>query len=407
MPSPLEDPIVDVTECLHSEWGTLADQAADAIFGEISSYSGVDREAVQRSVGRNINRAISALRSRQAPNSRISDEAAVTTQERVDQGVPIEDIIRAYRLSLRVIHNRFLELAKERGIPAEQILECSNLLWAVGDWFTATAAMAYRSYAVGDAVRETMRRADLLRDLLAGSLTDQRIRAVATSLNIDPATQYSVFYALPAAPSDMDVVRAALERQVNPPPVMAEFAGRWVGLTVQPSSLRPAKFVLAVGPSVDLTELPESARVADRIAVIVKNEPPGTYTLADVSWRLAALAETSVSKYLHAKYVQPVLDLGEFGELLLASMKAFLQMDLNITRAAQQMLIHSNTLRYRLAKYEEIVGISMTKTGAVVEVAWALGLPLRSEPNLKTEMLGKNPGTPREDSRANRLPTTA
>jgi len=141
--------------------------------------------------------------------------------------------------------------------------------------------------------------------------------------------------------------------------------------------------------------------------VIVKNEPPGTYTLADVSWRLAALAETSVSKYLHSKYVQPVLDLGEFGELLLASMKAFLEMDLNITRAAQRLLIHSNTLRYRLAKYEEIVGVSMTRTGAIVEVAWTLGLPLRSEPNLKTEMLGKNLGTPREDSRANGLPTKA
>ncbi|WP_009476160.1 CdaR family transcriptional regulator [Rhodococcus sp. JVH1] len=371
---------MSVTNCLDREWAALGSRAADAIFTELPSYAGagVNRDDVQESVGRNIRRAITTLRSRQAPSAWIRDEAAVTTGERAQEGVPIEDIIRGYRLSLRVIHDRFLELAAEAGMPADEILESSNLLWEVGDWFTAIAAVEYRHHAVRDAVRETMRRAELLRELLGGSLSNPRIHSAATALNIDPVGRYSVFCLLPHGTAEGDTVRAALEHLTDPPPVMAEFEGRWVGLTVDPPNMRPPRHVVAVGPRVELADLPESARIADLILRIAQNQPPGTYSLDDASWRIATLAEPAVTGLLRTKYVQPALDLGEFGELLLDSVKALLQEDLNIVRAAQKLVVHPNTLRYRLGKYEELVGVSLTSTSTIVEAAWVLGLPLAS-----------------------------
>ncbi len=54
----------------------------------------------------------------------------------------------------------------------------------------------------------------------------------------------------------------------------------------------------------------------------------------------------------------------------------YLTCDLNIALAAQQLVVHPNTLRYRLAKYEEIVGVQLTTTRSIVELAMALDLRL-------------------------------
>jgi DNA-binding PucR family transcriptional regulator len=39
---------------------------------------------------------------------------------------------------------------------------------------------------------------------------------------------------------------------------------------------------------------------------------------------------------------------------------------------ADTLLIHSNTLRYRLEKYTSITGADLTDTEAIIEVWWAL-----------------------------------
>lgn len=43
-----------------------------------------------------------------------------------------------------------------------------------------------------------------------------------------------------------------------------------------------------------------------------------------------------------------------------------------IQAAADALLIHSNTLRYRLEKYTSITGADLTDTEAIIEVWWAL-----------------------------------
>ena len=40
--------------------------------------------------------------------------------------------------------------------------------------------------------------------------------------------------------------------------------------------------------------------------------------------------------------------------------------------AADALLVHSNTLRYRLEKYTSMTGADLTDTEAIIEVWWAL-----------------------------------
>jgi hypothetical protein len=373
---PPPDPIVEVTVRLEAEQAELGRRAAAAIFSTMPSYAGVDEPSVHASVAKNIARAIATLVSRRVPEAGDGAEAAVTTSERLRQGVPIADIIRGYRVSLRVIHDRFIELASAKGMPADRILEYSNLLWDVGDWFTAGAAAEYRNHEVRSAVRDSMRQVELFRELLAGGLSESQIRAAAAALALDPVGRYAVFQ-MHGRSATADAVRARMDALTPRPALVTESGSSgWIGLTAAPESLADLGRPVAVGPLVTLRELPSSERIAARILDLVADEPPRAYALADVTWRLAAADSSAVTEHLAERYVAPTRELGDFGELLISTVRAFLAADLNVARASEALVVHPNTLRYRLARYEELVGVRLTATNTVVELAWALGLPM-------------------------------
>ncbi|MBC7631308.1 helix-turn-helix domain-containing protein [Aeromicrobium sp.] len=360
--------LVEVTNQLHDEAPALGDEAADAIFTTLPSYVGVDRESVRRSVGKNIDRAIETLRSRRVPQPDTSAEAATTTQERAGEGVPIEDVIRGYRLSLRVIHDRFIDLATVAGIPAEQILYYSKLLWEVGDWFTGIVATEYRDQAV----RETVRRGELVHDLVSGRLDHHGRRNAASALSMDLDSRYAVFYAVPSSGKSLEETGLSLPSSQVPFHVVTEVADRYLGLAADTDTRKQHRFIVAAGPRVDLVDLPESERIAASVLALVRRHEAGTYRLEDVTWRLAASNEPAVTRHLAERYLAPLGQLDDFGALLLDTVRAYLDEDRNITRTAACLVVHPNTLRYRLAKYEEVSGVTLSSTATLVELAWAL-----------------------------------
>lgn len=355
-----------VVVALEAESDELSRVAADAIFSSMPGYSVVPRERVLGSVRTNVARAVETLRSRHAPEERTRAEAAATTLERARQGVPIGDIIRAYRLSLRVIHDRFLTLASEARLDASTVLDCSNLLWEVGDWFTAIAAVEYRHYELDLAVQGTLRRSGMLRDILTGSLPEPELRKATASLGLDWGRQYSVFCISPSA------LRGRGEYEQGD---VVEVAGNLLGLVLPDGADYSDDFPVGIGPERPLGDVLESTGLAIRIGALVSEWEAGAYRLEDVTWRLAAGSEPDVAELLHRKYIDPIVERGAFGEVLLESVRAYLMVDRNYAEAAQNLMIHPNTLRYRLSKFEEIVGCSLMKTRVIVDLAMVLDLP--------------------------------
>lgn len=363
-----------VLSALDEETAMLATAAADAIFTELDGYGDVPRQAIEGSMRSNVSRVVSTLRSGRPPTSMTRAEAETITLERAEQGVPIDDIIRAYRLSLRVLHDRFLELADQAAVPPAVILDCSNLLWQVGDWFIAIAAATFRDYHVERTVRQSVRRVELLRDLLNGMLSETELRAAATTLELDAAAQYAVF-CVPRSDS-LDVLALSRSQRGG----TAEIAGRVFGLVVEPIDPVIPSAAIAVGPARPLPALHESTQVASRIAELIEDDAPGVYRVRDLPWSVAAAAEPEVLVALRASYLEPLEGRGIFGDLLLASVRTYLACDLDIAAAARILVVHPNTLRYRLAKYEALVGVQVTTTRSIAELAMVLDLRLPAPP---------------------------
>lgn len=73
-----------------------------------------------------------------------------------------------------------------------------------------------------------------------------------------------------------------------------------------------------------------------------------------------------------AQFASPVGDRGEFGTALLETLRVYLSSGQNVAKAAEELFIHPNTLRYRVQKYQEITGANLSSSDTVVRIAWAL-----------------------------------
>ncbi len=280
--SPAVKTLSDVIAALDAETEELARAAAQAIFAELDGYAGVPPEAIQRSMRSNVLRAVSTLRTGRPPTSATRAEAEAITLERASQGVPVDDIIRAYRLALRVIHDRLIQLAADADIEPAVVLDCSNLLWEVGDWFIGIAASVFRNHQLELAVRTSIRRTEVLRDVLGGMLSEAELHAAATALEVDGSQQFAVF----CIPDPEGVDAIALARAH--PGGVAEIAGRIFGLIPEDFELRIPGIAIAAGPHRPLGSLQESTRVASRIAELIADAAAGVYGITDFPWSLAA-----------------------------------------------------------------------------------------------------------------------
>lgn len=157
------------------------------IFAALDSYEDVSAEALQQSIRRNMNMAVTSLRAGQAPTPAELDPAATTTTERFHSGVSIDQVIIAFRMSFSLIHSRFIDFSFER-LAAPELIRGSQILTDVSDAFTVRAVQTFHQLVVESAVADAARRSTALRNVLAGDFTPG---AEGLALQINPLEPYA------------------------------------------------------------------------------------------------------------------------------------------------------------------------------------------------------------------------
>ncbi len=93
---------------------------------------------------------------------------------------------------------------------------------------------------------------------------------------------------------------------------------------------------------------------------------------SDLGPRIRALENQSRERleYFAEMTLGPLLRYDEDrGEHLLETLRVFLEADRTVTRAASVLYVHPNTLRNRLHKVEELLGVSLEATDVLVDIA--------------------------------------
>jgi DNA-binding PucR family transcriptional regulator len=95
-------------------------------------------------------------------------------------------------------------------------------------------------------------------------------------------------------------------------------------------------------------------------------------SIDDVSLRAAILAEDHLGERLVNRYLGPLHELGDFGATLERTVRECLARGMRIDESAKALIIHPNTLRHRLDRFQQLTGADLHRTEDLVEVWWAL-----------------------------------
>ncbi len=371
---------VPVPEIVVARLARDADQLISAtisrVRGELVLYAAVDPKLHAVSARRNLDIAVRALRSNKSPTPMELSEVAQTTKERISQGLPVEEIIQAFRISIGEIQERFLSICFEEGIPADGTLSGSRLLWVLGDAFTTRVVIAYHSFGLDNALHQAQRRTTLVRALLHGQPSTIESVNDLTGHRLNPEATYAAVRCL-ADPQTAERTRRAIEAaggSTSRPALVSVDGGECIGMVTRRPVIGDNQ-VIGIGPQVPLRNIADSFRVASLCCdVALRLRRHGTFGLKDLSWRLAAASHFEVTAFLVARYLEPLRDEGEFGKVLEESLRVYLAHGRNIARSADVLVTHPNTLRYRLRRFTELTGLSLDSSEVLVELMWALEL---------------------------------
>ena len=336
----------------------------------------------------NLERAVRTLMGDADDGGRAALAAAREVgRRRAAQGVPLETVLRAYRLGGQVIWEALRAAARGAEAPGDSdiLLEVAGSVWHVNDVQCATLAEAYRIEERRLAGIDDQARQQVLDGLLGGRGGDPVFVRTASELLALPLDGRLVCAVAPpddsGSPTLADPGPRLLKRGVRS--VWGWRSGAQVGV-VALGSRRVADVLawlgeLAGGP-VGVSAVVEGAasvasawRLADTAA---RTLPPDQARVVSIDDRLPeALLSSSpeIARRLVEQSLGRVLDLPpDERDVLLDTLTAFLDADGSPTRAADQLYCHRNTVMHRLRRIEQVTGRAVADPRA--RLLWQLAL---------------------------------
>ena len=149
----------------------------------------------------NVSRALAALRELRDPTADELERAAAVGRERAEQGLTVDAVLHAYRISITAVWSRFGELARAQGADVATVLAFSETLWRWADAVMDVVGAAHREVELEQAREEQQRRDAFVFALLTGTLDPDELRRESATFGLDPEREYIPFRARGAAAS--------------------------------------------------------------------------------------------------------------------------------------------------------------------------------------------------------------
>ena len=393
----------DVLAEIERDLDALTRQIIDKLRDEIPAYGAIHDPAMLADVFANVreNLAIlfeSFMDGQDLPAERFSDVSRVT-RKRASQNIPLEAVLRAYRISCPLIWGSILAAARSNSTLRDEILfKLSPRMFHHFDLFSRVVQQAYSAELKDRFRHHDQAKRDLARIVLGGAADEQTLRAGAAALALDPSGLYSALAVElrkparePLLPTD---ARASLIATIasglgttSESVVETLVNGVLIVWLPHPSGRTGVKatedLVAACGPLFADDAIAVRAGVSAALRGIAswkiaceqalkaleigKTLEPGKqiHRYASVAIRDLVSRTPEVAGFLGA-----MLEILSGDEELLRSADAYFATGRHLKMTAAELGVHRNTLKYRLHRIEQLLGGSLDDPG------WALRLQL-------------------------------
>jgi PucR-like helix-turn-helix protein len=343
----------------------------DRIRAEIPDFRRLPADTLARAIHGNVSRALRALRDVRAPTDAELEQAAEIGRERAEQGLAVDAVLHAYRISITAVWSRFGELARERGADVSSVLAFSETLWLWADAVMDIVGTAHREVELEQAREEQQRRDAFVLALLSGTLDPAELRLQSATFGLDADRSYLPFRAR-AAGGGESLTRRAAVTLAGDDGLVTGLDRDFAGIAARRPRALP-HIVCGVGPPARLEALPAAFASASRaLQTAVAFGQEGALTLADLSIRPAILADEALGDAFAARYLEPLAGLGRLGAELETTLRTWFDQEMRVEETARALHVHPNTLRHRLRRFEEATGATLRDPRDLVELWWAL-----------------------------------
>jgi hypothetical protein len=312
--------------------------------------------------------------------------ARAVGRRRAAQGIPLEAVLRAFRLGGQVTWEELLAVSRDAcGGQDPLLLEVAGSVWRTNDMHCAAVVEGYREEERRLAGVDEAERQHVLDGLLDGRGGDPAFVRTASELLAMPLGGRLVAVVAPpdeaGSPTLAEPGPALLRRGVRS--VWGTRSGAQVGVialgTHRDHDVRRWLEELARGP-VGVSAVVEGAAAAAsayRLAeTAARTLPAGVRRVVPIDERLPeALLSNSpeISSRLVGQSLGRLLELPEEERgVLLETLAAFLAADGSPTHAADELFCHRNTVMHRLRRIESVTGRKLTDPRS--RLLWQLAL---------------------------------
>lgn len=379
----MEGPLSTIATAWLPDVDVLTDRLVTAVFTDHpawTDYRSVPPEDLRDGCRRYLTRVLRLLAAGR-PGDAVGDDpvAGEIGRQRAEQGVPLEVMLRTFRLGGRVVWEALLE--RTDGVPPADLGAAATAMWTVVDGLSSALSTSYRRTEAEQLRRDDQRRHALLEEVVAGGTTGQR---VADHLDLPLAGDYLVVVTdlepdgVAALPSPQTALSALGVRSV-----WHVRTDTLVGLL--PLEGHDPQFVLSRLGSLARGRAAAAATAdglagvatAHRLAVLALGTlPRGTAAVARIEDRYPEamlLRSPELRRRLVEGWLGPVLRLPpRERDVLLETLTAWLEADRSAGVAAERLYCHRNTVLNRLQRASALVGHPLTGRQAYVELSLAL-----------------------------------
>jgi hypothetical protein len=367
--------VARLVEEMEAELDAMVGRIGDRIRQDVPAFRRLPAGTLELAVRGNVGRALDALRDVREPTGAELELAADVGRERAEQGLPVEAVLHAYRISVGAVWSRFGEVAREHGADVPSVLAFSETLWRWADAVMDVVAAAHREVELEQAREEQQRRDGFVLAVLTGGGDAQALAAEASTFGVDPERDYVCFRARAArddgAPDGVLARRTAL--------ALAGSEGLVTSLDRDAVGFAPVApaavdgVTVGIGPPARPSALAGAFTVASRaLQTAIAFGQQGVFSLGDLSVRPAILVDDALGDAFVARYLDPLSGLGRLGADLEATLRAWFDTGMRTDETARVLHVHPNTLRHRMRRFEEATGADLRRSTDLVELWWAL-----------------------------------
>ncbi len=349
--------VASLVEEIEAELDAVVAGIGERIRAEIPDFRRLPQERLAGAVRGNVSRALAALRELREPTEEELERAAAVGRERAEQGLSVDAVLHAYRISISAVWTRFGDLARARGADVGTVLAFSETLWLWADAVMDVVGAAHNAVELEHAREEQQRRDAFVLAVLTGTLDPAELRRESATFGLDCDREHVAFRA--RGPLARGSLQIALDHDV-------------AGIATQAPEARPGLTAGVAAPA-RLEALPVAFAHASRaLQTALAFGMEGVFSLADLSIRPAILSDDALGEAFAERLLAPLDALGRLGADLEETLRVYLDQGMRIEDTARALHVHSNTLRHRLRRFEETTGVSLRDPRVLVELWWAL-----------------------------------